>query len=362
MPLGGFKLGGEVQFAYRKEKNKALYNEDFGGGNRDLWTNYFMGGIWAYENTFPLMLPFDSRYWEALFKGSLEGKVGPLDLEVTLRGGVLFGGGNKYKYEFQAPIGTPLNSFDLNGDVRGWRIGGDLWARYPLANGLSLPFLVRVDYQKKTRDGDGEGQLGYTGFSFEYKNQERNLGITVGGGLDKGLSKGARIAAGIYYNYLQGKNNIVFNDVLPPSVGGWEINDYSPFPDSTEHQFMLRLAGEYEISPAVTLRMGLAPFYGWVKENFKSSWISSSGIGYTDDVPTDGYHWGIKASVGGTIKFKPITLEPFINAGYQQLRLKGNGDSFFLPPLGATRNLYDMSKERKEWFVGGGLSILFNLP
>jgi hypothetical protein len=303
-------------------------------------------------------LPYDSRYWEALFKGSLEGKVGPLDLEVTLRGGVLFGGGNKYTYELQVPIGTPTYSFDLNGDVTGWRIGGDLWARYPLANGLSLPFLVRVDYQEKTRDGDGPGQLIYNGFSFAYKNQEQCLGITVGGGVDKELSKGARIAAGIYYNYFQGKNDIVFNDVLPPSLGGgWEINDYS-YPDSTEHQIMLKLAGELELTPAVTLRMGLAPFYGWVKENFKSSWISSSGMGYTDDVPTDGYHWGIKASVGGTIKFKPITLEPFINGGYQRLHLKGDGDRAGWG--GVSSYLFEMSKDRNEWSIGGGFSIKFN--
>ena len=357
LPLGGFKLGGEVQFVYRKEKNKALYDEDYGGGSRWLWTNYPWGGIWDYENTFPLMLPYDSRYWEALFKGSLEGKVGPLDLEFTLRGGFLFGGGNKYKYECQSPIGNPAYRFDLKGDVTGWRIGGDLWARYPLANGLSLPFLVRVDYQEKTRDGDGPGQLGYNGFSFAYKNQEQGLGITVGGGLDKELPKGARIAAGIYYNYLQGKNDIVFNDVLPPSAGGWEINDYS-YPDSIEHQIMLRLAGEFELTPAVTLRMGLAPFYGWVKENFKSSWISSSGMGYTDDVPTDGYHWGIKASVGGTIKFKPITLEPFVNGGYQQLHLKGDGDRAGWG--GVPSYLFEMSKDRNEWSIGGGFSIKFN--
>ena len=361
LPLGGFKLGGEVQFAYRKEEKRALFNFDImGGGPYSLYKNYFMGGIGgtaAIQNTFPFMIPFDSRYWEALFKGSLDGKVGPLDLEFTLRGGFLFGGNNYYEYERQDPNGTPTHGFNLKGDVTGWQIGGDLWARYPLANGLTLPFLLRMDYQKKTRDGDGEGQLGYTGFSFEYKNQERNLGITVGGGVDKELAKGARIAAGIYYNYFQGKNDIVFNDVLPPSIGGWEINDYS-YPDSIEHQVMLRLAGELELTPAVTLRMGLAPFYGWVKENFKSSWISSSGMGYTDDVPTDGYHWGIKASIGGTIKFKPITLEPFINGGYQQLHLKGDGDRTGWG--GVPSYLFEMSKDRNEWSIGGGFSIKFN--
>ena len=359
LPLGGFKLGGEVQFAYRREKNRALYDEDFGGGTRFLWINYFMGGIWGYENTFTLMLPYDSRYWEALFKGSLEGKVGPLDLEFILRGGFLFGGDNTYTYELQVPIGNPSDRFDLKGGVTGWQIGGDLWLRYPLANGLSLPFLLRVDYQEKTRDGDGPGLLGYNGYSFAYKSQEENLGITVGGGVDKQLSKRARIAAGIYYNYLQSKNAVVFNEVLPPSIGGWGIYDYNGYPDSTEHQVMLRLAGELELSPLVSLRMGLAPFYGWVKQDFKFTYFQTIPFGYTDDVPTDGYHWGIGASLGGTIKFQRLTLEPFINGGYQQLHLKGNGDRVNLPG-GWIGNLYEMSKERNEWFIGGGFSIKFN--
>ena len=359
LPVGGFKLGGEVQIVYRQEENKALFNVD-AGINRWLYTNYPWGGIAglvAGADTFPFLLPYDSRYWEALFKGSIEGKVGPLDLEFTLRVGLPFGGENQYEYERQVPIGTPVDSFRLNGDVQGWRIGGDVWARYPLAEDLSLPFLVRIDYQTKTRDGDGAGLLGLAGDNFAYKSQEQGLHLEIGGGLDKELSKGAKIAGGLYYNYLQGNNALQITDY--PAGGGWTNNDSSDFPASIEHQVMLRLAGELELSPAVTLRMGLAPFLGWARQDFKFSQLTSALTGYTDDVSTDGYHWGIGASLGGTIKFKPITLEPFVNFGYQQLHLKGDGDRVNSP--GGLDSLYEMSKDRDEWSIGGGLSVLFDL-
>ena len=339
LPVGSFKLGGEVQVAYRQEENRSVFNFEMAPGVYFQWTNDFGfgpfgSGIENISNSFPFMMPYDSRYWEALLKGSLEGKVGALDLEFTLRGGFLFAGDNQYEYEWQAPIGTPVERFDLNGDVSGWRIGGDLWLCYPLAEDLSLPFLVRVDYQEKTRDGDGPGLLGLTGSNYSYKSQEQSLGITVGGGLEKELSKAAKIAAGIYYNYLRGNNDFrLMRYVFVPGVGNVVNNyDYSDYPSSTEHQIMLRLAGELELSPIVTLRMGLAPFYGWVREYYKFSFfITPTGIGDTDDVPTDGYHWGIGASLGATMKFKPITLEPFINGGWQQLHLKGDGDEVVIP-------------------------------
>ena len=57
---------------------------------------------------------------------------------------------------------------NMDGDVKGWNIGGDLWLRVPLAKDLSVPMLVKVDYQKKTRDGDGPGNavLGFSGYQF----------------------------------------------------------------------------------------------------------------------------------------------------------------------------------------------------
>jgi hypothetical protein len=147
LPVGGFKLGAEAHIAYRQEENKALYYTQTAGGGYNQWTNYIFGGIGpdivgigtgGYNDLFPFMMPYNSSYWKALFKGSLDGKVGPFDLEFTLRGGFLFGGDNKYEFDYQRPIGTPDWRFDLKGDVTGWQIGGDLWLRYPLAKDTPL--------------------------------------------------------------------------------------------------------------------------------------------------------------------------------------------------------------------------------
>jgi hypothetical protein len=354
LPVGGLKLGGEVQFAYRQEEQEIIFNEDFGAGVRWLWTNPFAGGLAlsGWRDFFFFMLPYESRYWEALLKGSLEGKVGPLDLEFTLKGGFLFAGDNTYEYQRQTPIGTLADSSHLRGDVRGWRLGGDVWARYPLAQDLSLPFLVSIDFQEKTRDGDGPS---LASGSYSYNSQERRLHLTIGGGLDKELSKVAKIAGGIYYNYLQGNNDIQFKQ----AAGGFADYNYTDFPSSFESQVMLKLAGEFELSPLVTLRMGLTPFIGWVREDYTFSFLASPAAGLTDDVSTDGLHWGIGASLGGTIKFKPITVEPFINYGWQQLHLKGNGDSVI--NTGVVTRFFEMNKDRDEWSIGGGFSVLFGL-
>jgi len=339
LPMGGFNLGGEVQLAYRQEKNENAMPG---------YLNYILGTAAPGRNLTPFQLPYDSEYWEALFKGSLEGKVGPLDLELTLRGGFIFGGDNS----LLLTEGTGI--FDSSDDVTGWRTGGDLWARYPLKDGLSLPFLVRVDYQKKTRDGDGPGQgtLSGTG-NYPYESQERNLHIEAGGGLDKKFGKGATVAAGIYYNYLQGKYDIMFGQISTARV--WDHSDY---PASTEHQVMLRLAGELELSPLVTLRMGLAPFYGWVKKDFTFTYGTPNPVAI-DDISLDGYRWGIGASFGGRMNFKGITLEPFVNGGWQQIRLDGDGDR--TNPAGTIINLWKMDKSRSEWSIGGGFSVLFDL-
>ena len=335
LPSNGFKLGGEFQLAYRKEQNR-----NFMPG----LLNYILGMQIPSSNLTPFQLPYDtSKYWEALLKGSLEGKVGPLDLEFTLRGGFIFGGHNS----FELTQGNIVVD-DSSGGVKGWRIGGDVWARYPLDNNLSLPFLARIDFQKKTRDGTGYRFDGNPN-NYPYESKDENLHIEAGGGVDKDFGKGTRIAAGIYYNYLHGKYNIM----LTESVTG-QVWDHLDYPASTEHQFMLRLAGEHGLSPSVTLRMGLAAFFGWVKEDFKFSYRTS----YTDDIPLHGHHWGIGASIGGTVKFQRFSLEPFINAGYQKLDLKGDGDR--TTPGGAINNLWEMDKLRKEWSIGGGFSIKFN--
>jgi hypothetical protein len=345
LPIGGFKLGGEVHIAYRQDKKET--NEYTPAA---AWLNEY----WQFLNIY--MYPYKSKYWEALFKGSLDGKVGPLDLEFTLRGGIDFSGTNKWYFEYQSPVGIPDSGFNMKGGVQGWRIGGDLWLRYPLAKDLSLPFLVRADYQDKTRDGDGPGWGGSAGTNYDYKHKERNLVITVGGGVDKAFSKDTRVAAGIYYNYLQRKENFSLNAIFPR---GWDMSD-DTYPDSVEHQILLRLAGERTISPAVALRAGLSFFYGWVNPKEKHTTIDDTGNIYISEGSGNGSpHWGIGASVGGTVKVKPLTLEPFVSGGYQHLFMKGDGERFVNSGL---VGLYDAKLTRSEWFIGGGLSILFNLP
>lgn len=342
LPVGGFKLGGEVQFAYRQEEEKEYYY-------------YFSPDQLSINATLNFITPHISKYWEALFKGSMEGEVGPLDLEFTVRGGLVFGGNNNWYCELQSPIGVVFYSYDQYGDVQGWRIGGDLWARYPLAEDLTLPFLVRVDFQEKTRDG-AYGSVDASGVYKSYEHEEGNLAITVGGGVDKEYGKGQRIAVGIYYNYLQW-NVGVLQYHNEPAFPLWYVDDHT-LSDLAEHQVLLRLAGELELSPVVTLRMGLTPFFGWVDENLNLTYTDMSGNFRVSHVSIHGPHWGIGASLGGSVQVGSFTLEPFINAGWQQIDLDGDGE---IINNGVLEYLRGYESIRSEWSIGGGLSVLFGL-
>jgi hypothetical protein len=341
LPVDSFNLGGEVQFVYCQEENKTSWQAPL---PPNIFLNYFgFGNSIVIPNIMPFMVPYDSNYWEALFKGSLDGKVGPLDLEFTLRGGLIFGGDNDFDY---ALVGN--ENFNLNGNVSGWRIGGDLWLRYPLANDLSLPFLVRIDYQEKTRDGDGSGAGGLFATDFVYEHKEKPFKIEVGGGIDKRLASSTRIAAGLYYNYLQGTNEIKLDRT---GAVGYKYDS----PASTEHRIVVRMAGEHELTPMVALRMGLNFFYSWVQADYNYFRPQIIPIIALDERTTlDGNRWGISASLGGTIRVNPFTLEPFIAGGYQSLALSGiqgiSGISF-----------NEREDTRNEWSIGGGLSVLYDL-
>jgi hypothetical protein len=339
LPMGSFNLGAETQLAYRQERRGVSDYSAAGADLNELYIPY----------PFP---PNKSRYGEALFKGSLDGKVGPLEAEFTLRGGFDFAGTSKWSFEQQ----VPASGWDAKGDVQGWQIGGDLWVRYPVAQDLTLPVLVRIDYQAKTRDGDGLGWGGAAGNLFDYRDEEKNLAIMVGGGVDKELSKETRVAAGIYYNYLQGKEEFSQISVSPTT---WSI-DGMTYPDSIEHQLLLRMAGEHTLSPAVTLRAGLNFFYGWVTGKIKYFFPLNSNTGFFDieELSGRGSHWGIGVSLGGTVKVKPLVLEPFVGGGYQQFRLNAPGVHF------DNGGIYALSNEkitRNQWFVSTGFSILYDL-
>ncbi len=335
LPVGSFNLGGEVQFAYRQEENKTRWHD---ASTLDF-TNYFGFGNFLFSpNITPFMTPYESKYMEALFKGSLERKVGPLDLEFTLHGGFILGGKNEFDYTLFMPPGTFFESFSQDGNVRGWRVGGDLWLRYFLNDGLTLPFLVRIEYREKTRDGDGQGAGNLAGINIDYKHKEKPFKIEAGGGIDTELASSTRIAVGLYYNYLRDTNEIRLN--RDDFVGAITFNHY---PAGTEHRVLVRLVGEREISPAVTLRMGLNGFYGWAQEDYEYF----NPVFVNENSSIDGFRWGVGASLGGTIKFKPITLEPFITGGYQSQDLSGE-----------SLNIRDHTLN--EWSIGGGVSILYD--
>jgi hypothetical protein len=351
IPVGGMKVGLELGMAYRDERQETWLNR----------TNMSFGSTnfpWSWgvpeRSLFPFMIPYDSQYWELLWKAGMEVKLAPMTIAVSLRGGANISSANTYKFEWHSPVGTINENVDMKGDVAGWRIGSDIWVSVPGGGGLTFPFLFSIDYAEKKRNGDGIGTALDVGTFYNYTHKEKSLDIKVGGGVEKKFGSTALIAGGIYYNYLQGSD-----DATLTNIGFTNITaDSSEFPYHTEHKVILRLAGEKEFSPIVALRMGLNFFYGWVKEDFKYTRYDSGIFAYNDNVSLDGSHWGIGASLGGTIKIPPITLEPFINGGYQKLNLNGDGERTL--PGSAMGNLWGMDKLRKEWFIGGGFSIKFN--
>ena len=76
--------------------------------------------------------------------------------------------------------------------------------------------------------------------------------------------KRTRVAAGIYYNYLQSKNSFKGFGFIP-STGDWGAIDYSKYPDQTEHRVILGLAGEKEIFSSGCHEDGLELFL-WLGE------------------------------------------------------------------------------------------------
>ena len=165
-PLGSdLRIGGEIQVGYHQETNKyrsslnSLQVLDSVGDPVGIpalalqMENDFLGTL------FPFMKPFDSSYWEMLFKAGVEGHFGPAWIGMDVRGGPLFGGDNTWSQSMNGAVlntdGTTIysgaQSFRLKGDVSGWKLGGDFWLRVPVSDSLSVPFSVTVDYLEKTR-------------------------------------------------------------------------------------------------------------------------------------------------------------------------------------------------------------------
>jgi hypothetical protein len=362
LPMGNIKFGGEIELAYRNEENKSFFNRDSGGVSRRFKENNPFGAWLDSRNTFPFEFPYDSHYWEVFLKGSLGGTFDPATFAFTTKVGFIFAGDNKLLHNrLFLPSGV-TDSIDMDGSVDGWSIESEFWFRYALSKDLSLPFLVKVEYQNKTRDGSGTGfGFLYQDQNFNYKEKESSFCAEIGGGLDKQFLKGTKIAAGIYYAYLEDKYGygISREPVIGPSPS---FNlDHLAYPNHRENQLTLKLTGEKEFSPSFTMRMGINLFYGWVKENFNASYTGSPIFlfprRFEDSISLNGSHWGIGLSLGSTVKFQRYNIEPFFNLGYQKQDLNGDGDRITNLPF-YNRSL-EMDKLMKDWSIGGGFSIKF---
>jgi hypothetical protein len=343
LPIGGFKLGGEIKLAYRQEENKTSIFS-----NAVSIDNITFGRPFDQTNTLPYMLPFDSKYWQASFKGSLEGSIGPAKFSFTTHGGFIFSGENENHYLNIILPATILQDKDYKGDVNGYEVGADFWFRVPLSKDLSSPLLIKFDYMEKKRDGFAVGAPWgvITNDPSFYRNKELFFNFEVGGGIDKSLGKEARVAAGLYYNFLRNKKTWGY-DIFSPSL---YYADYPDYPIAKEHQIVLKLSGEKEISPMFILRMGLDAFYGWLSEDF--NYRENSPI--LLKLPLNGNHFGIGAWLGSTVKFNQLSIEPFVGGGYQRFNV--DGDAIWP----ANTSILEMELSKKTWSIGGGFSIKFN--
>jgi len=350
-----------VKISYREEDQK---NEWANNAGRSF-LNHPMATInfWMEANTLWFQVPYDSDYWDAQFKGSVNGQIcpggiDPIDITLSFGGGFIFAGDNEYQYETeQSGIGTA--DADLDGDVDGWNIGGDLWVRVPVSDNLTLPFLVRAEYRKKTRDGSGEASdpdsvIGFDNYDINYDHEEESLLIEAGGGIDMKLYDKSRVAAGLFYTYLDSSNDLKVK-VVEPGAAPW-IGVYDDeTPDYKEHRISLKMGWETSLSDSTAVRAGFNTFYGFIEKDYVYDFADNGALGTQKDVASfDGHQWGIMASLGGTFRIQSVTLEPYINAGYRDLDLDGDErTSGSIISISA-----DMDESRQEWFVGGGLSIL----
>ncbi|HTZ18654.1 MAG TPA: hypothetical protein VMB78_09490 [Dissulfurispiraceae bacterium] len=344
VPVGSWKVGGEFELAYRNREDETFTNT---GGQ--FFTNNIIGAQIPYFNTFPLMLPNDSNWWEANFKLSAKGQLGPGTLTITPHFGFVFGGDNNLHYQNVISPATLFEDITFKGNVSGWNAGGDIWWRMPMGGGLSLPLLVRVDYDSKKWDGSGINNLLGTPLPMTYENEEKNLVIEAGGGLDKEFTLGTRIAGGIYYNYIESDNSFLYT--VPSNL---QVTDHTNYPDSTEHRIVLKLAAENMIAPQFTARMGINAFYGWAREKYNFIG-TSAGVPFSlEQVTPSGSHYGVLVALGGTMKIDKMTLEPYVKAGYQKLDIDSNSGT-----RPTSFQTLSVTKKIEETSIGAGVSVKF---
>ena len=384
VPVGKVNLGAEVKLAYREEENS--WESSLAGLSISPAIPGFPS-ISMNSSNFPitgltrLLLPYDSDYWELSFKAGVNWSIGSVEFDLTPRFGFILGGDNSWDSDMTIDIGgvrrlftgiTVTNDFDMDGDVDGWNWGLDFWLRFPLTTDVSMPFLIRVDYREKERDGSGNGAAGINvapifaatiPLTWDYESEEETLEITAGGGLDINASKQTKIAFGLFYSYINRETNLETDLGITTPIGGinviTETND--GYPEYSEHQVRLKFAGEHAFSSNFLLRGGLNLFYGWVEQEYDiDGGANVLGVALpaliNNTIELDGHHWGIDLSVGASVMFDGFAVEPFINGGYHKLSLDGDEE---WNALGAQLLTFDVDTEMSEWFIGAGFSLLF---
>jgi len=339
------KFGAEFEVAQKKEEIKNYKEESLYRIN-DLWS----GDLFSFG------IPYDSEYYKASMKASVETAMGPGKAAFTLRGGVPFNSSNHYKHDIRNyGDSMPDNYGDMSGKVKGYDVGVDAWMRLPLNQTLSLPFLLSVNYGLLKRDGDGF-LINPSVFATDHEQKRKILSITTGGGVDYTPVQGTRVAGGLYYTYLKDKTSFSWtakNLTIPGVVR--EVYNWDPMPKTTEHKISLKGSVEKTLSSDVSLIGGLNAYYGRLKQKGESSF--SWTYNTASNSSTKGSHWGAGASLGASIKAGATVIEPYVAGGFDRMNLSGDGTYYYNGGLEDVAS--DIKSKVKTWSIGGGISMRF---
>lgn len=319
------KFGAALDISYLREESRSEYFSAV--------VNPFIDPVSFPFTFFPFDFPRDMKYWEVGGMAGVEAEFGATRVGLTFRGGTNVTGDNTW----DSSLG-----FDLDGDVDVARIGGELWVRHQLSPSLTLPFLLRVDYTDRRREADLDATI-------TSNAAERLTSLEVGGGVDYALSADTKIAAGLYYNFINSRDDLSF------VVGGipGAVFDYGRYPELVEHLVKFTASAEMRLTSPWVVRAGLNVFGGVAEEKYS---FDLDLADLRNRTSADGTHWGITGYVGATSRFGPVTFEPFVFAGYQEFQV--DDDSAELSAGGASL-LLEQEETRRQSLVGVGVSVLF---
>ncbi len=343
-PFGGIKLGCELQFSHIGEETNDIINN---GRRKNV---FIIVDTSPAFDLYAYMIPYNSDYYVSQGKLSIEGKTDILKNSLSLKGGSVlpFGSNNSYN--------SKKNNTDevrMRGEVQGWNVNCDYWARFFLSKDISLPLTVGAGHTYIERDGAGDSNYA-TRVNYKHRTEETN--VIAGGGADFNLNKSVIIAAGIYYSYLQSTQDMNVKDRFASATVTY---DYPHYPQRKENRITLKAMTQINLSPNLAFLSGLNVFYGKVDNNYFSKLTSSNSSAalIENDITTKGYNWGCNISFGTDYKTGNISIEPFINAGFNKLKIDGKGE--YNAPFISSYNSCIGESEKTDWIIGGGLSVRY---